>query len=252
MNFQKLVDEMITMVKEEKTVIDTIKIEKNANVEGRTGEYEVDLLWEFLYNDNKYKIIVDFKNMNKQLPQNELFNFVNLTNDVSGFVTGVSFTKPVYDKVVQNVAKDAGIFLYEIDLEEENTTPKPQISNVKINVDKEWVAQEKKAKGLDNENIKTSSDPRHLFIYDNSGNCIESLEAIFNKYLKGDSKEDGFNENIEHKFEEDTFLTTNHPIIDKIKINSVKFDLDFMSIPKYDPQEIIRKIANFAVGKSLN
>ena len=131
MNFQKLVDEMITMVQEEKTVIDTIKIEKNANVEGRTGEYEVDLLWEFLYNDNKYKIIVDFKNMNKQLPQNELFNFVNLTNDVSGFVTGVSFTKPVYDKVVQNVAKDAGIFLYEIDLEEENTTPKPQISRIK-------------------------------------------------------------------------------------------------------------------------
>lgn len=251
MNYQKLIDEMITMAQEEKTVIDTIKIEKNATVEGRTGEYEVDLLWEFVYNENKYKIIVDFKNMNKQLPQNELFNFVNLTNDISGFVTGVSFTKPVYDKVVQNVAKDAGIFLYEIDLAEENNSPKPQISNVKIDVDKEWVAQAKKAKGLENENIRTSSDPRHLFVCDNNGNCVESLEAIFNKYLE-DKQEDGFNENIEHKFTTDTFLTTNHEVIDKIKINSVKFDLDFMSVPQYDPQEIIRKIANFAVGKSLN
>ena len=48
------------------------------------------------------------------------------------------------------------------------------------------------------------------------------------------------------------FLTTNHHIIDKIKIKSVNFDLEFISAPQYDPQEIIRNIANFAVGKSLN
>ena len=101
MNYQKLIDEIIIMAQEEKTVIETVNIEKNATVEGRTGEYDVDLLWEFFYNSNKYKIIIDFKNINKQLPQNELFNFVNLTNDVSGFVTGVIFTKPVYNKIIQ-------------------------------------------------------------------------------------------------------------------------------------------------------
>lgn len=251
MNYQKLIDEIIIMAQEEKTVIETVNIEKNATVEGRTGEYDVDLLWEFFYNSNKYKIIIDFKNINKQLPQNELFNFVNLTNDVSGFVTGVTFTKPVYNKIIQNVAKDAGIFLYEVDFAEE-IIAKPHISNVKIDIDKEWVAAVKKENGLENENIKTSSDPKHLFIYDAAGNCLESLEAIFNKYIKEAEHKDGSSENINHTFAEDMFLTTNHHIIDKIKIKSVNFDLEFISAPQYDPQEIIRNIANFAVGKSLN
>ena len=56
MNYQKLIDEIIIMAQEEKTVIETVNIEKNATVEGRTGEYDVDLLWEFFYNSNKYKI----------------------------------------------------------------------------------------------------------------------------------------------------------------------------------------------------
>lgn len=106
------------MAQEEKTVIETVNIEKNATVKGRTGEYDVDLLWEFFYNSNKYKIIIDFKNINKQLPQMNCL-ILNLTNDVSGFVTGVIFTKPVYNKIIQNVAKDAGIFLYEVDFAEE-------------------------------------------------------------------------------------------------------------------------------------
>ena len=57
MNYQKLIDEIIIMAQEEKTVIETLNIEKNATVEGRTGEYDVDLLWEFFYNSNNYKII---------------------------------------------------------------------------------------------------------------------------------------------------------------------------------------------------
>lgn len=44
---------------------------------------------------------------------------------------------------------------------------------------------------LENENIKTSSDPKHLFIYDAAGNCLESLEAIFNKYIKEAEHKDG-------------------------------------------------------------
>ena len=96
--------------------------------------------------------------------------------------------------------------------------------------------------GMENENIKTSSDPKHLFIYDAAGNCLESLEAIFNKYIKEAEHKDGSSENINHTFAEDMFLTTNHHIIDKIKIKSVNFDLEFISAPQYDPQEIIRNI----------
>ena len=61
---------------------------------------------------------------------------------------------------------------------------------------------------------------------------------------------------IEIKRDVERYLEKNlsiaEDIIDKIKIKSVNFDLEFISAPQYDPQEIIRNIANFAVGKSLN
>ncbi len=57
---------------------------------------------------------------------------------------------------------------------------------------------------------------------------------------------------IEHKFNENTYLQTGHPIITKVKVNGVSFSLAFQNIAKVEKGEIIQDIFNAALRAKLN
>ncbi|WP_110956189.1 hypothetical protein [Anaerosinus massiliensis] len=252
MNSETLISEMIEFVKNEKQ-LEAIRIEKEVEIEGRTGIYPVDLFLEFQgENGLHYKIIAQVKNMEHQLNKQELFEFVKILQDVSGQVMGVIFTQPVYDKLVRDIAKDVGILLYEMGGVDDKPIYQPNISGIKVDIDEEWVKAEKMKHGLENETIPFSGDPKYMYLYNKENCCIDSIEGIFNSYVKKYSTQEEFSENkIMHSFEEEVYLQTGHALIPKIRIKCISFYLSFTKVSVWNAEDIMMKIIRTALNARL-
>lgn len=250
---ETMIDEMIQLIRDEEKV-KTIKIARDYEIEGRTASYPVDLYWEFEGgNGIVYKVIIQMKNMETVVNRNQLFHFANVLQDISGQVMGVIFTQPVYEKLVKDVARDVGIVLYEMPDMNDKPLWQPIIQQIHIDVDKEWAKIEKAKHGLQDEPISYHGEPKSLFLYNDSDLCIDSLEGIFNDHIKKQRAKEAFDEvMIEHKFNENTYLQTGHPIITKVKVNGVSFSLAFQNIAKVEKGEIIQDIFNAALRAKLN
>jgi len=251
-NAEKLISKIIEVIKSEKG-LESVKVERNIQVEGRTASYPVDLYWEFNGgNGVTYKVIAEVKNVERTLNKNELFQFANVLQDISGQVMGVIFTQPVYDKLVQDISKDVGIMLYEMGNFHNKSSWQPNISDIKIDFDTEWIKTEKAKKGLEDAPISFSGDPKYMYIYDAQDSCIDSIEGIFNAYIEERNEKEAFSEaRIEHSFEKEVFLETGHEIIPKVKINGVSFGLSFTQIPAWDAKDIVGKIIHTVLSANL-
>lgn len=245
-------------------IIETIKSEKDlenmivkcgAEIEGRTAAYPVDLYLEFNSESGiNYKIIIQVKNIDQELNKQELFHFANVLQDISGQVIGVIFTQPVYDKLVQDVAKDVGIMLYEMRNLADKPVWEPNVFNVSLDVDKEWVKAEKEKYDLGDTQIQSGGNPKYMYLYDDHDTCVDSIEGIFNQYIKIQNEKNDFEEaHIVHVFKDNTiYLKTEHALISKIKLNSISFSINFRNVMMLDGKEIVRNILRTALAAKLN
>ena len=250
---ETMMDEVIELIRNEEKV-KTLKIEKDYEVEGRTASYPIDLYWEFEGgNGIVYKVIIQTRQMDKSVDRNRLFHFANILQDIYGQVMGVIFTQPVYEKIVKDVARDVGIVLYEMTGVNDKPTWQPLIGEVKIEFDKEWAKAEKEKHGLGDQMISYHGEPKESFLYNESGLCVDSIEGIFNDYIKKQEAKNDFSEvAVEHKFTENIYLQTGHPLIPKVKVNAVSFKLTFENIAKVETGEIIQNIFHAALKARLN
>lgn len=245
-------------------IIETIRSEKDlenmivkcdVEIEGRTAAYPVDLYLEFdSGNGINYKIIIQVKNIDQELNKQELFHFANILQDISGQVIGVIFTQPVYDKLVQDVAKDVGIMLYEMRNLADKPVWEPNVFNVNLDVDKEWVKAEKEKYNLGDTQIQSGGNPKYMYLYDDADTCVDSIEGIFDGYIKMQNEKDDFREvHIAHIFKDRTiYLKTEHALISKIKLNGISFSIDFRNVTALDGKEIVRNILRTALAAKLN
>lgn len=232
-----------------------IVIACDTEVEGRTASYPVDLYLNFhAENGVHYKIIMQTQNVDQELNKNELFHFANIVQDVSGQVMGVIFTQPVYDKLVQDVAKDVGIMLYEM----RNLADKPvweaSITDVLIDVDKEWVKLEKEKHQLADTPLQSSGNPKYMFLYDENELCLDSIEGIFNEHIRAQQEAENFSAMpVYHSFEDkNIYLKTEHELISRIRIKGIGFTVQFRNVTALDGTEIVRNILRTAVRAKLN
>lgn len=254
MNNSEMIMEKIIETIQADAELSGISVECRTQVEGRTASYPVDLLLSFLADNGvHYKIIIKTQNIDKELDKNELFHFASLLQDISGQVMGVIFTQPVYDKLVQDVAKDVGIMLYEM----RNMADKPiweaGISEVKVDVDKEWVKAEKERLHLGDTLIQSGGNPKFMYLYENDI-CFDSIEGIFNGHIKRQSEQEKFDPvNVYHSFDgQDVFLKTDHETMPMVKLKGIGFTINFRNISALDGAEIVRNILRTAVRAKLN
>lgn len=245
-------------------IIETIDAEKEleevtvnvgAEVEGRTASYPVDIYLEFnAQNGTKYKIIIQVQRVDHELGKHELFHFANILQDISGQVMGVIFTRPVYDKLVQDVAKDVGIMLYEMRNLGDQPVWEPNISNVNIDVDKEWVRAEREKYQLDDTPMQSGGHPKYMYLYDDDDLCVDSVEGIFNAHIKQKRERDDFTPaRIQHEFKEKAvYLKTDGSPIPKVKLRGISFDISFRNVTAFDGSEIVRNILRTALAAKLN
>ncbi|BBB91122.1 MAG TPA: hypothetical protein PKA28_11185 [Methylomusa anaerophila] len=222
--------------------VQTLTLEKDAVIAGRTSSHQADIYWEFAEGDIVFKTVIQVRNWNSRLDRAELFQLAASIQDISGLTIGVKFTQPVYQKDVKKIAADAGIILYEINAADQPLW-EPVVDNINIDFDAEWAREEKERVGLGNELIDFRGRPGQLFLYNEAGNCIDSLQGVFDRYVIGKQKAGNRErESIIHNFGEPTFLQTNNEFIPHVKIHGVAFDIAFYDLNELQGEDMANSI----------
>jgi len=240
---EKILHNFITAIETENSV-KTIQFQQNATIQGRISTHQVDAYWEFTDGDITYKTIIQVNGWDKVVSNAEMYRFVLLLRDIPGQVTGVLFTQPVYEKRIKDMAQDAGVVLYEIKIPSDSQSIwEPSVENVRINVDTDWVRNEKERLGLQNELIQVGGNPKYLYIYDEAGNCIDSVQGVFDTYVKknrGNYQLD--KQEIIHTFAGEAFLQTDNELFPLVKLLNITFDLSFVDSTELEGEELVQNI----------
>lgn len=238
--YQQAVREMYEAIADVDTV-KTCKAQYNAMIEGKTSTHEVEAYWEFTDGDITYKVVIQAK---EQASLAELFIFLRMLRDIPGQVIGVVVTQPVYQKDIKDMAANAGILLCELTQPITTEVWEPVVSNVQVNVDRPWVKQAKEQAGLGDEPVQVSADPKYSFIYDEAGNCIDTVQGIFDQYGKQHKVGSGEPQTIVHTFSVPTFLQTNHVLVPFIKLDNIMFDVELANVNHRAAEDMLANIVD--------
>ncbi|MDF2571238.1 MAG: hypothetical protein K0R55_2842 [Sporomusa sp.] len=236
--YQKAVRDIYEAI-DGQAAVKTIKAQYNAVIEGKTSTHEADIYWEFTDGDITYKTVIQAK---EQVGLGELFTFLRTVRDIPGQVMGVIVTQPVYKKDIKDMAANAGIILYELIAPIVQDVWEPVVSNIQINVDKPWVKEAKEKAGLGDESIQMNANPKYTFIYDESGNCLDSVQGVFDSYSNRRSAAETGLQTVVHTFAIPVFLQTNHELVPLIKLDNITFDLEFVNVNQMPGEDMLASI----------
>lgn len=220
-------------------IVTTCKAQYKTVLEGNTSTHEVDVYWEFTDGDVTYKVIIQPQ---EKASLTDLFNFARTLRDLPGLVLGVVISQPVYDKDIKEMAVNAGILLYEVMPNAIAETWENIVSDVRINVDKAWVKEAKELAGLGDEPVQMSADPKFSFIYDEAGNCLDTVQGVFEQYTGKQTEADGGKQTIVHSFSAPAFLQTTHELVPFIKVNDITFDIESVKVKNLMGIEMLENI----------
>jgi hypothetical protein len=238
---ETIISKLVQAIVTEQSV-QTIKLEQNTTIQGRTGTHEVDVYWEFTDGEITYKLVIQTRDWNKTVGNNELFRLLSILRDIPGQTAGACFTQPVYQKVTKELARDVGITLYELLLPMDEHIWEPIIRQVQLQVDAEWAKAEKERLGLGDQQVQLGGDPKSMFIYDANGNCLDSVQGLFNEYCKQSRQAGKYDrQTITHQFR-DEYLQTNDEQFPMLKLDRVTFDLEFFDAAEVQGEEMLGTI----------
>lgn len=213
--------------------ITTTALVRNGTVQGRLDTHPADLYWEFTDGDITYKTVIQVQLWEKEVTNTDVFKFVSLLRDIPGQTTGVLFTQPVYHKDTRQLAKEAGVLLFELSAEAAAPRREAVVCNPNIQVDTVWAQAEKERLGMESETFQFSGEPKYLFLYDGENNCVDTVHGIIADCLqsRGEcSTEERIS--VHHYFEQPTFLQIDNEFIPRVKLASIEFDIAYI-----DPNE---------------
>lgn len=236
--YQQVVREIYEAIADVDTV-KTLQEKYHAVIDGRTTTHEVDVYWEFTDGDITYKAVIQAE---ERTTLEELFKFLRIVRDIPGQVMGIIVTSPVYQRDIKEMAANAGILLCELAAPAAVEVWEPVVSNIRVNVDKAWVKEAKEKAGLGNEPVAVSSDPRYSFIYDESGNCVTTVQRIFDQYGKQLQASAGGPQTMVHTFNGSAFLQTNHELVPLIRLDNITFDVELANMNQIHSKEMLADI----------
>ena len=216
--------------------VKNVEVKKDCIIEGRKDTHELDVYWQFSDGEIVYTIIVNFKCLNRQLTLEDVTDFSKVISDFPGQTVGIIFTEPVYFQEFISMASSAHIMVYEVTPQMPDVY-EPIIENFQLEVDKEWVTEEKKKAGIDEEITVEVSDFGAMFLYDEKSNCIDNLKSIVDYYLRQKYNRSTEKEKVVHVFETPIFLPTGHELIPFVKITDVSFEFSFRLMNEVTKEE---------------
>lgn len=216
--------------------VNTIKIDQNVILQGKTLSHQIDVYWEFETGGIKYTTVVQAKDWETPVNQGELLKFKGVLDDLPGQPRGVFVTRTGYQSGARDFAKQHGIILYEMREPSEKDPEEgirwivlnthsffPNYSDVRFNHDKNWAIKER-------ERLQTPQDDMtkisifnridEILFTNENGAPVTSLKDIIHNFYP-----QGFQElpptKMTHTFTDPTFVPTGVPAFPRLKVNSV-------------------------------
>jgi hypothetical protein len=229
--------------------VETINVQRDVTLQGIVSSHQIDVYWEFKYADIIYYTIIQCKDWNSPVKQEDLFTLNQVLQDLLHQPRGIMVTKTGYQEGALNFAKSHGIELFELrEFTEEDA--KGRIQTIVINIiayiphsniigieyDTEWVSNYLKEHVIKGEfDIGLRGNTENIFTLNEKGEKIESLKSLVDKAFP-----EGFCElpktRKEICFSEPTFLKTTTKLMPIIKISKILLDI---SVGKIElPQRI--------------
>lgn len=101
--------------------IDTIEVQHNVTLKGKTTTHQIDVYWEFSLGGIIYRTVIQAKDWASSVPQGAMLTFKGVLDDLPNGTKGIFIAKTGYQKGAVDVAKANGISIYTFrDTAEEN------------------------------------------------------------------------------------------------------------------------------------
>lgn len=216
----------------------TIKVEHNKRVVGKSGcHHQVDVYWEFEMVGETHCVAIECKNYSSEVEIGRIRDFFGVIYDI-GNVKGILVTKVGYQSGAKRFADYYGISLKEIRLPTEKDW-EGRVKIIKINLsafiadikkrelvyDYEWLLKNKNFTEEEVNSITIYGCSNEILIYNSSSKIITDFHQMQSD-LPYEFKEA---KALEHNYDfADGFINIRN--LGKIKINSVKFTYDVVSV----------------------
>lgn len=92
--------------------INTIKVQHNVILKGKTTNHQIDVYWEYKIANSIFSMVIQAKDWKKPVPKKEMLAFVEIIKDLPTGTKGVFISKSGYQSGAIQVAKANGIDIY--------------------------------------------------------------------------------------------------------------------------------------------
>jgi hypothetical protein len=215
--------------------VKTIEVQRNRVIAGRGSTHQIDVLWEFEFGGVNYLTIIEAKDWATPVPQEKLFAFKAVLDDIPGQPRGIFVSRSGFQSGALEYAKHHGIKAYELRepkdsdwdgyikiIHIEMNIGVPHYSDLRFEFDDEWLKAERQRLNLPvgtsiRFNISTGQS-----LLNEHGESIVVLQRFLDSLSpKGHREKQPIQ--VNHVFDKPVYIETGLEDIPKAKLKSLYF-----------------------------
>jgi hypothetical protein len=177
--------------------VTNIDVKQNADLSGKSGaKHQIDVYWEFTAAGVTYRTIVQCKDWNSRVKQEQVLAFKSVLDDLPGQPRGFIVSRAGFQSGARTVAAHHGIVLFELteaaddfwdgtirSIHMDIHLVVPKVSNVTFEFDDEWIRAERTALGLEKTEVSVSGILGDLHLISDTGGSIGSVGDVLETAL---------------------------------------------------------------------
>ncbi len=236
----------------DQTVVNTLRVERNVKLQGRTTKHQIDVYWEFEMGGVVYRTVVQAKDWQQPVKQEQILAFRAILDDLPGQPRGIFVTRTGYQSGAIEVAKAHGIQIYELreptakDMEGKVmsfhlriSVFAPKSTNIEPFFDQAWAVAERERRGFERDEvveIKVGGFEDQLFLLNEAGEKAGTFHSIIQSMFPAAYIEAPPTVK-EHLFTEPTYLPTGNSRFPRTKLLGIRATI---SVERQNQETILK------------
>jgi hypothetical protein len=256
--YEKYIKSVFTQILTEED-IQNVFVDHDVKLKGKTATHQIDVYWEYKQFDELIKVAVECKRYAKNVSIGVVRDFNSVLQDLN-CSKGIIVTTTGFQKGAIEFASNNNISLKVIrkpESEELKTTPKTlsvnlditprKVTNVKINLDKEWCLNNITGMSDDFSNVFSKLNTE-IILVDSNGQKIDDMLDLENKLPVNEAP--SFNNTFKYDYKDAYMIYETNKLV---KVSEVIFTYDVLSYKsnkKYDIHSQITAIIKDCINNN--
>lgn len=215
--------------------VKNIEVRHNVSLPGNTVSHQVDVYWRFNVGGVEYLTVVEARDRNGRVKQEQVMAFVEKINDLRERPRGLMVSRAGFQRGAREFAKRKGITIYELrpplDSDWKNRIRyvdmafqlvSPDIRRVEFNIDADWFRSEVARLGCNAElsDVRVEANTDSLLLVGERDERLASIVEVFDDIIDKSSPT-GEAREVHRKFDSPTYVYTQHPIVRRIRLAEI-------------------------------